>query len=139
MCIRRTPQNIVPSLDTCQNGNSAVLERNDSWHAGKASAHLPHGAAHGPEFGHLPKMVNNAVLELTHRLFLRLKCTGTIFLTYILRSGVVFEMAFTGRNQGKLIRIPALGSFGARSGRSQLTFGELRAGEIDNTMGFGAS
>ena len=73
-------------------------------------------------------------------------------------------MAFAGGKQETLIRILAVG-FGAcpaRSGRSRLAFGELtgltldgigavnptcsapiadmlRAGEIDNTMGFGAS
>jgi hypothetical protein len=63
-------------------------------------------------------------------------------------------MAFTGGEQGKLTRIPALGFFGACSGlrqsthsgfsgiRCKLSFtapGKVRAGEIDNIMGFGAS
>jgi hypothetical protein len=106
-----------------------------------------------------------------------------------LRTGVVFEMAFTGGEQGKFTRIPALDLFGAYSGRSQSPFSgfteirsrlslvapglqvtkfagytldgvstvnskasdpivalsppiesvaEVRAGEIDNTLGFGA-
>jgi hypothetical protein len=104
-------------------------------------------------------MVNNAVLEIAHRLFWRLKYTATPFLTH--KSAfrrVVFGMVSTGRKQSEhsftapgcqVIRFAdlSLAGIGAvnpkGSGPIPELFppfaSEIRTGEIDATIGFGAS